>query len=78
MKAKSNAERQRRYMEKLRSRAGATEEKAKELAEERIKELAHELAEERAKAEAHETAEEAAKEAAKEALAKLGVEVSAA
>ena len=45
MKAKSNAERQRRYMEKLRSRAGATEEKAKELAEERIKELAHELAE---------------------------------
>ncbi|MGB9325514.1 MAG: hypothetical protein WCB47_06540 [Pseudolabrys sp.] len=48
MKAKTNAERQRRYMEKLRSRAEVTEEKAREIAQEKIKELAADLAKERA------------------------------
>lgn len=67
MKAKTNAERQRRYMEKLRSRAEVTEEKAREIAQEKIKELAADLAKERAHDQAHEHAHDVAKEASDEA-----------
>ena len=67
MKAKTNAERQRRYMEKLRSRAEVSEEKAREIAQEKIKELAADLAKERDHDQAHEHAHDVAKEASDEA-----------
>jgi hypothetical protein len=59
----TNADRQRRYMEKLRSRAAVSEEKARELADAKLRELAEDLAKERADDLARVKAEEDAKEA---------------